>query len=364
MAGVSRGCCKLEQDANVECVICRFGFHTECLPSTDRASLEAEPNNIWSCPGCRLKKTRGKNADDRPVGELASPLSSQTHSNITSRGAKRQALSTSFEISPEKVLTTSSEEVRNIVTEAMTEQMKDLMVQLNRSIQVSLHNELKSIRNDMLEVKESLNYFSKEYEDLKREHDLSVKKIKLLEEEKDSMKVTITNLQGRLDNMEQRARQCNVEIQCVPESKHENLPRIVSQICKVVDCKLKEENVTNVTRIAKIDRKNPRPRSIIVEFDNFRNRDTFLAASINYNKKNPTNKLNSTNIGISGERKAIFIVEHLSPTNKALHAAARIKAKEMKYDFVWVRKGRIFVRKNEGADPILIKNMDGLKNIK
>lgn len=364
MASVSWGCCTQGQDADsyVEC-ICRRAYHLQCLHSTDRASLEGDSVNDWKCPGCRQRKTRGLNSDNVPVGELASPISTESHPNITSRGAKRLALSTSFEISPETVPMITPEEVRKIVSETFRAEIKELASAITSSIKTSLHDELRSIRNDVLEVKESMNFFNKEYEDLKREHDAGVQKMKSLENDNNDMKATISNLQSRLTQMEQRARLSNVEIQCIPENRNENLSKIILQISKVIDCKLKEESVSQVTRIAKFDRANARPRSIVVEFDNARNRDAFLAASINFNRKNPTNKLNTTHIGITGEKKPIFIAEHLSPANKALHAAARIKAREMKYDFVWVRNGRIFVRKNEGADPILIRDNDCLKKI-
>lgn len=59
----------------------------------------------------------------------------------------------------------------------------------------------------------------------------------------------------------------------------------------------------------------------------------------------------------------IYIVEDLSPSNKALHAATRIKAKEKNYKYVWLRNGKIFVKKSDGSDYILIKNMNDLNKL-
>lgn len=47
-------------------------------------------------------------------------------------------------------------------------------------------------------------------------------------------------------------------------------------------------------------------------------------------------------------------------TKKSRHAATRIKAREMSYKFVWVRNGRIFVRKTVEDQAIVIKNLDSL----
>ncbi|CAH2097388.1 unnamed protein product [Euphydryas editha] len=79
--------------------------------------------------------------------------------------------------------------------------------------------------------------------------------------------------------------------------------------------------------------------------------------------KNENEKLNSSHLGYAGLKSPVYVVEHLSPNNKALHAAARIKAKEMNYKYVWVRNGKIFVRKNEGAELIQIRNKNSLSKI-
>ena len=67
---------------------------------------------------------------------------------------------------------------------------------------------------------------------------------------------------------------------------------------------------------------------------------------------------------MGGPRKSVYVSEHLSPANKSLHAAARLKAKELNYKFTWIRNGRIFVRKDESSEFILIRNTESLKLIK
>lgn len=369
MSSVTWGCCKLDPDSDEyeKCISCHHAFHLDCLHQTDLIELEANVNMAWKCPGCKQKKTRGIRSDDTPVGRTMTPASAKKHSNVTNRPSKRPALSTSLEVSPgagpSRLPSLSSDEVRQIVADTIRAENKELTAQLSSSITAAFRSELKSIRNDVQDLKESLNFFSKEYEDLKKEHETNITRMKSLEDENGEMKSTISSLQSRLTQLEQRARLNNVEVQCIPENKHENLPNIVLQISKLIGCEFMNENISQVSRIAKVDRTNNRPRSVVVQFDNARNRDTFLASSIKFNKRNPADKLNTAHIGITGDKRPIFIVEHLSPTNKALHAAARIKAREMKYDFVWVRNGRIFVRKNEGADPIYIKDMDCLSKM-
>lgn len=114
-----------------------------------------------------------------------------------------------------------------------------------------------------------------------------------------------------------------------------------------------------------MNRENKRPRSIVVQFNSVKIRDEYLAASLSFNKNKPIkDKLNSSHIGLEGEKTAIFISEHLSPTNKALHAATRAAAKEKGYKYVWVKNGRVFARKSDDSDYIFIRNTDSLSKLK
>ncbi|XP_050684050.1 uncharacterized protein LOC126978964 [Leptidea sinapis] len=164
--------------------------------------------------------------------------------------------------------------------------------------------------------------------------------------------------------MEQQLRQCNIELQCVPERKNENLIDIITELGKVIGCNLSSNDVLHCTRTAKTKADTPRPRSVVVQLSSIRMRDQVIAAVSKFNKDNPQNKLNSAHVGLlSNNITPIFVNEHLSPTNKSLHAAARIKAKEKGYKFTWILNGKIFIRKNEGSQYILIKNKNTLDNL-
>lgn len=164
--------------------------------------------------------------------------------------------------------------------------------------------------------------------------------------------------------MEQQARSSNVEIQCLPQHNGENLINTVVNLAKVISCDITESNIHHVTRIAKQNTSSTRPKSIIVQFCSPRVRDSFLAASIKFNKnKQADDKLNSGLLGVGGKKESIYVVEHLSMANKALHAAARSKAKELGYKYVWVRNGRVFMRKSDGSDYVYVNSLDILNKL-
>ncbi|CAH2093515.1 unnamed protein product [Euphydryas editha] len=217
----------------------------------------------------------------------------------------------------------------------------------------------------MADMRSSMDFMNSKLESLLKEHEETKKEMVELQKENSVLKSNVKDLNARVNALEQSARSTNVEIQCVPERRSENLVQIVTQLGAVVGCTVKQEQIVPCTRIAKIKPNSSRPKSVVVQFANKRIRDEFLAVSINFNReKIKEEKLNSSYLGFNGEKSPIFVVDHLSPTNKALHAAARSTAKEKGYKHVWVRNGRIFMRKTDGSDYILVHDLESLNNLK
>lgn len=106
-----------------------------------------------------------------------------------------------------------------------------------------------------------------------------------------------------------------------------------------------------------------RPRTVIAKLRSPRCRDDLLAAVSKYNRDHKNEKLNSSLIGIGGKKSAIFVGEHLTPERRSLYAAARLKSKEIGYKFVWVRNGKILMRKAENMPAVIITNLEYLNKL-
>lgn len=52
-------------------------------------------------------------------------------------------------------------------------------------------------------------------------------------------------------------------------------------------------------------------------------------------------------------------MEHLSPETKKLHVATKEKFKNS-YKYIWIKYGRVYVRKNENSDAIHISDLSSL----
>lgn len=344
------GCCSNEnadESPAIKCTACGESFHLACLSLPDNSDVP-ELSLIWKCPSCTKRTPRFMNKDEVPIGNAP-----------VSRGSKRPALNSPPSLPMSNI---SGEDIRAIVREAMKSEFEHMFKKLNASLESTITRELDSVKSEIKDLVRSVEFINAEYEEMKKNHEKTLRTTGELEKENHRMAGTIVDLNTRINYLEQQSRSNNLEIQSVPEHKQENVYNMVTQLGQVVGYNLKENDILFCTRVAKQDSSNSRPRSIIAQLSSPRIRDGLLAATIKFNKSNPQNKLNSTHLGYSIQTP-VYVAEHLSPSNKALHAAARVKARITGYKYVWVRNGKIFVRKSDESEFIHIKNSDSVNKI-
>lgn len=349
------GCCPYGNDNDkksfIRCSGCNQNYHFACI-AEDESSFSSKSVSLWKCLMCKPHKNPTKN-DDTPVRSVT-----------TSRGSKRPAFNSPEITEPDTdAAAVTKKDVHDIIKDALSSEFDRLVEKLSDMVSQSLDRKLKPLETEMNKMRDSMDFLSCKYDELLREHVTVKEAMKVVQDDNNMLKVTVNDLKLKVEQLEQQARSNNIEIQCVPESKQENVLDIVMSLSKVVDCSLNQSDIMNCTRIAKLKQDSPRPRSIVVQLASPRLRDKFIASVAKFNKANFNDKLNSSHLGLSGNKVAIFVCEHLSPTNKALHATVRQKAKEAGYKFVWIRSGKIFVRKDVGSNYILIRNKDSLSRI-
>jgi hypothetical protein len=194
-------------------------------------------------------------------------------------------------------------------------------------------------------------------------------KIKSLEQENGKLQASLRTVSTRLSTMENISRNCNLEIQAVPEKNNENVLLMFRNLCSTIKMSIADNNIIACRRVAKMDTKSSRPRNILVSLSSPLIRDSVLAMVSRHNKsaRNSTEPsdqlLSSSHLGITGESKRIYVVEHLSPECKVLYAETRKAAKSKDYKIVWTRYGKIYVRKNEQSNAIHIKDSKCLNKL-
>lgn len=345
-------CCRRNPNSTeiILCRTCKKRYHYNCISTSKISYSDLTDNykNTWLCPNCARPKSDNTNT---PVRGLQADRVLEEHddhgsSNIIKDGEQK--------IIEPTVAGLTFEEVRLIVRE----EMKFLLDAFKQSI-------LDEFTSKTNEVLASINFLEDQYESIKNDLSAKTDMIKLLQSDNKTLQATVNDLQSRLTLLENQSRASNLEIQCVPEHRSENVVATVKQLAATVKCNISDTDIQSCSRIMKFNKESPRPRSVLVKFSSPRVRDTFLAATIAFNKQAKCNedKLNTSHLGIGGKKCPIFVAEHLPPATKTLHAQARIRAKELKYEFVWIKNGRVFMRKCKSSEYILIKNSESLSNL-
>ncbi|XP_052752645.1 uncharacterized protein LOC128201152 [Galleria mellonella] len=342
----------------LKCHTCRDIYDLSCANVSEKRfnnNMTKEHKQAWVCPACRNKQPKGDNTNT-PIrqGNLGNlNKSSDSEDSQSSYVTQRKKQSTSL-------YSHSEDELRRLIKSEMRASLREELPDLIRPM---LEKELYPLKERLQDLQNTVQYISNQYEDLNKTISTLSSDYNKMKCQCDNLESTVLSLTERINTIDQNLRDSNIEIQGVPESKTENPLSIIKKIAETVSYNLSDTDVLNCTRVASMNRNSKRPRAIIAKLRSTRCRDELYSAIARYNKSHPHNKLNSSNLGISGNIVPIYVSEHLSPFNKSVHAAARLKAKELAYRFVWVRNGHIFMRKNETSQFIHVKNLQVLENL-
>ncbi|VVC97502.1 unnamed protein product, partial [Leptidea sinapis] len=164
MSKVHMNCCNEVNDEEdyLCCTKCKNGYHRACLKSTGQFSTYTDSTNDWTCPACMSRRPKG-NSENTPVRTKDTLLAYDK--NVTKRSTKRVAVS-----SPETEKSSQLEEIREMVSETVRAEMKEMLTQMRTSIKSVLNSELKVIREEITDMKNSINFINNQYEDFLKEH--------------------------------------------------------------------------------------------------------------------------------------------------------------------------------------------------
>ncbi|XP_028158710.1 uncharacterized protein LOC114351631 [Ostrinia furnacalis] len=274
------------------------------------------------------------------------------------------------------------DDLRNEMTEFRTESMSflkdfrtahDQDVKDMRSDLNEIKNDICSLRTDMHKMKEehsnfkkelssivdSIEYQSKEQNDLKSCVDLMKEDLTLLkttENELAECKKQLGELTEEYQIQQQRERLNNLEISGIPKSHNENLSQHLHQICQVLGLVLCADDIIHIHRVP--TRVSNNPKLIIVKFKSQLIKDSIISA---IRKKKA---LTTKEIGMGGEDRRIYVNEHLTPYYKALYRKTRELASKSSFQFVWIRNCKIYVRRNDTSPSFFIKTQKDLEKLK
>lgn len=295
----------------VQCGSCLNHLDYGCAQIAEKTwrKLGNEKRSVWRCPSCRSKAT----------SPLPSPMSDLTTMDIILK------------------------EIRE-----MKSQLSGLP---------SLINDVKVIKGELSELKQSSDYLSGKIDDFASQMAKIQDRVAKVEDMKKtvySLESEIHSLQLQLSVMDQRSRLNNVEIKGVPQKKDENLFSVVEALYGKTNLSYSKAQINFLHRTPLHGTKE---KSIIVSFLNRYAKEEFVAAT------RACKTLSASDLGYSNSNQRVFVNDHLNASSKILLNRTKSRAKDMKFDYVWVKHGKIHVRKNDTSPVFVISKEDDLNKI-
>lgn len=162
------------------------------------------------------------------------------------------------------------------------------------------------------------------------------------------------SLRLNLGDLEQYSRRNNIEIRGVPLVAGEDTLGRVNELAVQLDVPLlSAADIEAAHRLP--SRTSTLSPSIIVRFKERQIRDLWLAKSRKFGNRDSTKE--------TTDGKLPFLCENLTAANKALLWEARKFTKENGFAYVWVRNGRIYIRRADGDRAHRIKHKEDLARL-
>ena len=227
--------------------------------------------------------------------------------------------------------------------------------------------EIETLRAEVIEIKESQVFICNQYDSLKAEYDKLIEVNTLQKEEISDLKSQAAALKTqeikdsiKVDELKQYGRRQNLEIVGVPGKENENTNAIVLEVAKMLDVDIMSSHISTSHRLSKktaSSRNNSGSSPIIVRFTS---RD--IRNQIYVNRKK-ARFVDLKNFSVY-DTKNIFVNKNLTPIRKQLFWKTKQQVKNKSWKYIWTHNGNVFVKKDDNATIIAIKNELDLNLIK
>lgn len=307
---------------------CNANYHPECIGGSAPAEkLRA----TWICPACVCNRRKVGDNSSTPVRHHL--LTEQESSNVTVRS--------------HRVLTADSQSSDSLDLKSVMDEIK-----LMRNDMLEVKNQLHSLTDSITQCQEKITSFSDFFESTRL-------RLQLLEEKQAEvceLKSQISHLQEQLVSQAQTAISNELEVIGLPETANENLQHCVLVLAQKVGVPLLNEDIDWVSRVG--PKKNMRNKSTGDISDNqseFHNSRPLVVRLLRKTKRDEILKaarvrrnISPKDMDIGASTQKLYINERLTSDNRRLFREARIRARHLGYKFCWIHNGIIHVRKDEG----------------
>ncbi|XP_065221127.1 uncharacterized protein LOC135846068 [Planococcus citri] len=221
----------------------------------------------------------------------------------------------------------------------MADDIKTVLAKLN-SIEITVEEITKNVAS----IKKSIEKLEEQVSNLSKNQDMANLKI-------ENLKKSNKGLRRSVNQLEQHACKNNVIIFGVPETKGENIRKIIFNIAEKLDIQLHDYDIIAANRLLTNSRGTP---AILVQLNDRDKRSQFI-------KQSKARKLNAKNLGFNSNEN-IYVNEHLTKHTMSLFKKAKALCDEGKILSTWSFEGNIYIRKSEGSESTKIYDADQLDN--
>lgn len=351
--------CNLEiaSEVSIKCNTCLDNFHYGCVGLSEAEFKRILPMNIkkWKCLKCKQPKKLSVPSTLQTSPKSPIILNEQSNDNCN-------PLPSIVSIDTDALLTNMNNKFKQLF-EGMAELKNSFNIKLDglfESIQ-SLTGRLHDLEQSVLSIQADLGTETEKNEILQAE-------VAAITQDNTVLRHQLSLLSGSLDDQEQHSRQCNIEIQNLPERKNENLIHIAVAVGRVLGIPIVPDTIKAVHRVAH-NAKTERPKNVIVELSSRRLRDDVIAAA-RARRGLSVGQIMEAAIGTDPNHldqqaaaRPIFINEHLTLKNKILYAKTRKEATTKGFKFVWIKNAAILVRKEDKSKVRRIRSESDLAEL-
>ncbi|CAG4993238.1 unnamed protein product [Parnassius apollo] len=241
------------------------------------------------------------------------------------------------------------------VNEVILKEIRDIKSRVNSIPE--LLEDVKTIKCELEELKDACNENNKrlnEFDAIIATMEENVSEINHIKDKLAITRVYFDRIHHEILLKEQWSRLNNIEIKGVPIKTGENLFQIHEALCKAIGFDVPKSQIDYIARVPSHNSKN---KLIIVRYINRYTKQDFIATA------RAKKELYTKDIGFTGSRNRVFVNDQKTPHFKSLLTKVKALAKKKNYSYVWVKFGKIHVRKNDTSHTFIVQKESDLNKI-
>lgn len=323
LVGVVPDLCKLcsktfrNKEQKIDCSGCKANFHLACAKNTDpNLKTDIPKRNIWKCPGCKNKKFWFTQNTSTPTKETQ-------HLDL-------DKLNETIEILRKAV------EKHTEATNEFREEVNNLKMEV-----IQLNSKIKTLEDEKVEKE---------------------KKIITLEERVNKLEQQNSKkwVEDRLNTIDQKNLRNWVEIVNLPENLVVNPKEAALAVARESNIIINDSDIIDSYCVKKKNK-------VLVHFSSYNIKQNYIdkvrEKKLSVADLAKKRERNSAEQSSSKNCKKVYVNEQLTATNKRILWEAKDIARSKKWKYVWVKNGRIFVKKADDSAALQIRNTSDLSLI-